>query len=83
MICHLVEMLVISYKRLWKLLTDCDMNKQDLQVQAKISPSSVAKLSKHQNISMDVLLKLFTAQNVNIGDITVLIPSDQNQEFAA
>lgn len=65
---------VISYKKLWKLLTYCDMNKQELQAQAKISPPSVAKLSKHQNISMDVLL------NVDIGDITELIPSAKNPE---
>lgn len=39
-------MLVVSYKKLWKLLIDRDMNKQDLQALAKISPSSVEKLSK-------------------------------------
>ncbi len=31
-------MLVVSYKKLWKLLIDRDMNKQDLQVPEKISP---------------------------------------------
>ncbi|HHX24949.1 MAG TPA: hypothetical protein GX723_13250, partial [Thermoanaerobacterales bacterium] len=32
--------MTVSYKKLWKLLIDRDMNKQDLQVLAKISPSS-------------------------------------------
>lgn len=67
-------MLVVSYKRLWKLLIDRDMNKQDLQGLAKISPSSVAKLSKHQNVSMDVLLKICAALKVDIGDIMELVP---------
>lgn len=66
--------MVISQKKMWNLLIDRDMNKQDLQAQAKITPPSMAKLSKHQNISMDVLL------NVDIGDITGLIPSVKNQE---
>lgn len=67
-------MLVVSYKRLWKLLIDRDMNKQDLQVLAKISPSSVAKLSKHQNVSMDVLLKICSALRVNAEDIIEFVP---------
>ena len=72
MVCE--AMLVVSYKRLWKLLIDRDMNKQDLQALAKISPSSVAKLSKHQNVSMNVLIKIFTALNVDFGDIMELVP---------
>lgn len=67
-------MLVVSYKKLWKLLIDRDMNKQDLQMLAKISPSSVAKLSKHQNVSMDVLLKICSALRVNVGDIMEFVP---------
>lgn len=47
---------------------------------AKISPSSVAKLSKHQNISMEVLLKICTALNVDIGNIMELVPDVENQE---
>ncbi len=35
----------------------------------KNSPSSVAKLSKHQNVSMDVLLKICSALRVNVEDI--------------
>ena len=73
-------MLVVSYKRLWKLLIDRDMNKQDLQVLAKISPSSVAKLSKHQNVSMDVLLKICSALRVKVEDIMEFVPNNTEKK---
>ena len=40
----------------------------------KNSPSSVAKLSKHQNVSMDVLLKICSALRVNVEDIMEFVP---------
>ena len=73
-------MLVVSYKKLWKLLIDRDMNKQDLQVLARISPSSVAKLSKHQNGSMDVLLKICSALRVNVEDRMEFVPAAVSED---
>ena len=48
----------ISYNKLWKLLIDREMNKQDLKATAGISSASVAKLGKCENITTDVLLKI-------------------------
>ena len=44
----------VSYKKLWKLLIDKDMKKKDLQAKAGISWTSVTKLSKGENVSMEV-----------------------------
>lgn len=74
----MVEQLTVSYKRLWKLLIDRDMKKKDLQVAAGISPSSIAKLSKNENVSMDVLIKVCSALKVNIEDIMELVPNKYN-----
>ena len=41
----------ISYNKLWKLLIDKEMNKQDLIKLANISPASVAKLGKGANVT--------------------------------
>jgi len=67
----------ISYKKLWKLLIDKDMMKKDLQVRAKISWASVTKLSKGEPVSMEVLIKICTALECDIGDIVELIPQSQ------
>lgn len=61
--------MVINYKKLWKLLIDREMKKKDLQVIAQISPSSIAKLSKNEYVSMEVLNKICSALDVDIGDI--------------
>ena len=67
----------ISYKKLWKLLIDRDMKKNDLQVSAGISWASVTKLSKGEAVSMDVLIKVCKAMNCDIGDVVELIPKDK------
>ena len=59
----------ISYNKLWKLLIDKGMNKQDLKNVTGLSSASIAKLGKCENITTDVLLKICTALNVHINDI--------------
>ena len=66
----------VSYKKLWKLLIDKDMKKKDLQSHAGISWTSVTKLSKGENVSMEVLMKVYKALECNIGDIMGLIPEE-------
>ena len=36
----------VSYKKLWKLLIDHNMNKGELAKAAKMSPNTIAKLGK-------------------------------------
>ncbi|NMA66591.1 MAG: helix-turn-helix transcriptional regulator [Clostridiaceae bacterium] len=69
--------MTVSYKKLWKILIDLDMKKKDLQAKAGISPSSISKLSKNENVSMDVLIKVCTALNVDFGDIMELVPTEE------
>lgn len=69
----------VSYKKLWKLLIDRDMKKGDLQIVSGISSSSIAKLSKNEYVSMDVLVKVCTALNVDIADVIELV-SEKNVE---
>ncbi|MCM1567065.1 MAG: helix-turn-helix domain-containing protein [Desulfitobacterium sp.] len=67
----------VSYKKLWKLLIDRDMKKKDLQLAAGLSSTTIAKLSNHENVSMDVLIKVCTILGVDIGDIMELVPNAQ------
>ena len=48
----------MNYKKLWKLLIDRNMNKGDLQKMADISTSSIAKLSKGENVQTDILSRI-------------------------
>lgn len=68
----------ISYNKLFKILIDRKMKKKDLQEAAGLSPASIAKLSKDQYVSMEVLVKVCRALDVNIGDIIEIIPTGAN-----
>lgn len=61
--------MAISYDKLWKLLIDRKMNKQDLRIATGISTTSIAKLGKGENITTDVLLKICRALSCDISDI--------------
>lgn len=63
----------VSYKKLFKLMIDRDMKKKDLQQMAKLSPASVTKLAKDEYVSMEVIVKVCTAMNTEIGDIMEVI----------
>ena len=72
--------MAVSYKKLWKLLIDKDMKKKHLQSVAEISWSSVTKLSKGENVSMDVLIKICTALNCDVGDVMELLPDEKKDK---
>lgn len=59
----------ISYNKLWKMLIDKGMNKQDLKELSGVSAASIAKLGKGGNITTDVLLKICEALNCHLEDI--------------
>jgi putative transcriptional regulator len=61
--------MAVSYKKLWKLLIDKDMKKKDLREAASISTSTMAKLSKNENVNTDILVKICKALNCDIADI--------------
>ncbi|MCC0645664.1 helix-turn-helix transcriptional regulator [Clostridioides sp. ZZV14-6150] len=67
----------ISYNKLWKLLIDKDMNKQDLKKLSGISTASIAKLGKGENITTTVLLKICNALDCNIEDIMEIVKIDE------
>lgn len=59
----------ITYKKLWKLLIDKGLNKTDLRKMACISTATLAKLSKDETVSTEVLLKICQTLNCNLEDI--------------
>lgn len=61
--------MIISYNKLWKMLIDKKMNKRDLKRVSGVSTASIAKLSKGENITTDVLLKICKALDCDIIDI--------------
>jgi putative transcriptional regulator len=73
-------MMKTSYKKLWKLLIDRDMTKTDLRKAAGISSSSLAKLSKDENVTTDILMRICSALNVGLNDIVEAVKEDNLSE---
>ncbi|EGV01505.1 helix-turn-helix domain-containing protein [Streptococcus oralis] len=59
----------ISYKKLWKLLIDLNMNKTQLREISGVSPNVIAKLGKNELVAMESLLKIAAALNVDVSEI--------------
>ncbi|TCL58882.1 DNA-binding Xre family transcriptional regulator [Kineothrix alysoides] len=66
--------MTVSYKKLWKLCIDKDINKTQLRKMAHVSPATIAKLSKGEIVTMASLLKICKALNCNIADIVDSTP---------
>lgn len=61
--------MAISYNKLWKMLIDKKMKKTELRIAAGLSTTTLAKLSKNEAVSMNVLLRICRALNCSIVDI--------------
>ena len=66
----------VSYKKLWKILIDKDLNKQTLAQVANISASTLTKMSKGESVNIDMLVKICNALDCEIHDIIELV--DEN-----
>lgn len=64
----------VSYKKLWKLLIDKDMKKGDLAKKAGISNFSLTKMGKGGNMRTEVLEKICTVLECQLGDILEIVP---------
>ncbi len=62
-------MKTISYNPLWKTLMDKGNKKTDLLALAGIGRGTLAKLSKNQEVSMTVPVKICNALNCELADI--------------
>ncbi len=60
---------MISYDKLWHRLIDVGLNKTELCTKTGISSSTMAKMSKNEAVSLNVLERVCKELKCNIGDI--------------
>lgn len=63
----------ISYNNLWKLIIDKGINKSELREITGIGTNTLAKLSKNQPVSMEVLMKVCEKLDCDLTDICEFI----------
>lgn len=69
-----------SYKKLWKLIIDRDMNKTQLREKTGISSATLAKLSKNEKVSLDAIERICKALECDISDIMVYVSDVEVEE---
>ena len=66
-----------SYKKLWKLLIDKDMKKKDLIERAEVSKYTIRKLTRGENVTTDVLIRICKVLECDIGDIMEIVDIEE------
>jgi len=62
----------MNYNKLWKLLIDKKMNKQDLRKATGLTSNTIAKMGKGGDVSTQVIRKICEALDCRIEDIVDL-----------
>ena len=58
-----------SYKPLWKLLIDKEITKKELMVKANISKSTMDKMGRGEQVSMEIIDRICTHFKCEIEEI--------------
>lgn len=66
----------VCYKKLFKLLIDKEMKKTEFRKLVGISERTLAKLSRNEKVSLDVLVKICRRLNCTFDDIIDIVPEN-------
>ncbi len=66
----------ISYNKLWKLLIDRRMSKADLRKAIEMSPNTMTKMSRDEEVSMSIILKIANHLDCDISDMMELVKNE-------
>ena len=62
----------IRYNKLWKILVDKKLSKDDLRKAIGAAPNTLTKLRRDEEVSMSILIRICEYLNCDIGDIVSL-----------
>ena len=72
--------MAVSYKKLWKLLIDKELKKKDLEVMAHISHYTMNKMSRGDNVTVEMLGRICEALNCGVDDIIEFVPDSKGNK---
>ena len=64
----------VSYNKLFKMLIDKEMKKTEFAKEVGISANTLAKLSRTETVSMDVIIRICRALGCSVDDIMDILP---------
>ena len=72
----------VSYKKLWKLLIDRDMTQAQLRKAVEMSPNTMTKMRRDEEVAMSVLLKIAAYLDCDISDMCEFIKEGADTDGA-
>ena len=63
----------VEYKKLWVLLIERSLSKAQFRKMANLSSATLTKLNKNEFVSMDILAKICSALDCDLGDIAEMV----------
>ena len=72
--------MAVSYNKLWKLLIDKKMSKAELRRAIGISPNTMTKLNRDEEVTLSVLGKICELLKTDIGDIVEYIGTETEEK---
>lgn len=69
--------MTFDYYKLWKILEDKKIHREDLRLEVGMSSATLAKLGKNQAVSMDVLGRICQALKCDVGDIVSYVEEEE------
>ncbi len=72
----------ISYKKLWVLLIEKEIPKAVLRQATELSPGTMSKLNKNEEVALSVLLRICDYLKCDIGDICEAVHIEETNSFA-
>ena len=74
--------MTVSYKKLWIMLLEKGMTKNDLLNADLFSRATLTKLNKNEFVALSVLVNICGHLKCDIGDIVEVLPKEQHAEEA-
>jgi putative transcriptional regulator len=68
---------MISFQPLMITLVVTGISKTELRIRAKFSMPTLAKISKNEHVSLDVIDRICSALNCNIEDVIKYVPDKE------
>ncbi len=65
--------MIISYQKLWGLLSQRGLTKSDLIRMSKVSRTTISNMQKGDNVNLDILRRICETLRVNLGDIAEFV----------
>jgi hypothetical protein len=72
--------MAISYKPLWHLLVEKEMNKEDLKRAANITSNIVSRMSKNAYVNLDSIEKICLALDCRIEDVVEIVREGEKND---